>query len=87
MSNNELYSASMIAVRDCMGVKNSESVLIIVDEPMREVGQALWKAAREIARDVLMVEMVPRLSNGEDPPPQVAALMKVFNVDYVRELV
>lgn len=80
MANDELNTAAVIAVRDCMGVKNNENVLIVVDEPMREIGQALWKAARGIAKDVLMTEMVPRLSNGAEPPPQVAALMKVFNV-------
>jgi aminopeptidase len=80
MKDDALYSAATIAVRDCMGVKSNENVLIVVDEPMRDIGQALWKAAREISKDVLMVEMAPRLTNGEDPPAEVAALMKVFNV-------
>jgi aminopeptidase len=80
MKDDALYSAATIAVRDCMGVKSNENVLIVVDEPMRDIGQALWKAAREISKDVLMVEMAPRLTNGEDPPAEVAALTKVFNV-------
>jgi aminopeptidase len=80
MNDNPLYSAAVIAVRDCMGVKSNENVLIVVDEPMREIGQALWKAARDITSDVLMVEMAPRLTNGEDPPAEIAALMKVFKV-------
>jgi len=80
MNDNALYSAATIAVRDCMGVKSNENVLIVVDEPMREIGHALWKAARDISKDVLMVEMAPRLTNGEDPPAEIAALMKVFKV-------
>jgi len=80
MKENELLSAATIAVRDCMAAKSNENVLIVVDEPMREIGQALWKAAREISKDVLMVEMPPRLTNGEEPPAEVAALMKVFKV-------
>jgi len=80
MTENALHSAATIAVRDCMALKSNENVLIVMDEPMREIGQALWKAAREITKDVLMVEMAPRLTNGEDPPAEITALMKVFKV-------
>jgi leucyl aminopeptidase (aminopeptidase T) len=40
----------------------------------------LWQAARDLGNDVLLVEMIPRRSNGEEPPPDVAALMARFDV-------
>jgi aminopeptidase len=76
----ELLSASVIAVRDCMGAKPGERVLVVTDEPMRLVGSALHRAARDLGLDVLLAEMLPRQSNGEEPPPEVADLMKRFDV-------
>ncbi|MBI4547313.1 MAG: aminopeptidase [Ignavibacteriae bacterium] len=78
--NTALLSAALIAVRDCMGVKKNENVLIITDEPMRNIGYALRQAAKEVGNEVLFVEMLPRKTNGEEPPSEVAALMKVFDV-------
>jgi aminopeptidase len=80
MTSPSLISASLVAVRDCMGLKKNENVLIITDEPLRSIGYALWQATRELGNDVLLVEMLPRKSNGEEPPAEVAALMKVFDV-------
>jgi aminopeptidase len=78
--SNELLSAALIAVRDCMGVKKNENVLIVTDEPMRTIAYALWQATKELGNHVLLVEMLPRTTNGEEPPAEVAALMKVFDV-------
>ena len=76
----ELYSASLIAVRDCMGVKPGEKVLIVTDEPLRTIGYALWKAAKDFGNEVLLVEILPRTSNGAEPPVEVAELMKMVDV-------
>jgi aminopeptidase len=76
----DLLSASTIAVRDCMGARPGERVLIVTDEPLRPIGYALQRAARELGNEVLVVEMLPRQTNGEEPPPEVAALMQQFDV-------
>ena len=76
----ELYSASVIAVRDCMGVKPGEKVLIVTDEPLRTIGYALWEAAKDLGNEVLLVEILPRTSNGAEPPMEVAELMKTVDV-------
>lgn len=78
--NQELHSACLIALRDCMGVQRKEKVLIVTDEPLRPIGYALWGAAKELVENPLLVEMLPRKSNGEEPPPEVAELMKMFDV-------
>jgi leucyl aminopeptidase (aminopeptidase T) len=78
--SSDLLSASIIAIRDCMGAKDGESVLVVTDEPLRAVGYALWQAAKELGHDVLLIEMLPRASNGEEPPPQVAELMTKADV-------
>jgi len=71
----ELLSASTVAVRDCMGAQPGEKVLIVTDAHLRLIGYALHKAATELGLEVLLVDMPPRKSNGEDPPPEVADLM------------
>ncbi len=76
----ELQSAARIAVRDCMGVKREEQVLIVTDEPMRKLALALRRAAVECAGEVFLVEMLPRKTNGEEPPPPIAEFMREVDV-------
>lgn len=78
--SNELYSASLIAVRDCMGTKSNEKVLVVTDEPLRTIGYSLWQAAKDLGTEVMLIEMLPRKTNGEEPPPEVAELMKKVDV-------
>ncbi len=73
--SKELLSAAKVAVVDCMGLKSGETVLVITDEPLRKIGYALWRAARDQGNEVILTEIVPRKSNGQDPPPAVAELM------------
>lgn len=76
----ELHSASMIAVRDCMGTQPGEKVLIVTDAPLRGIGLALRQAAEDLGAQVMLIEMLPRKTNGEEPPPEVAELMGRFDV-------
>lgn len=78
--STELLSASTVAIRDCMGAHPGERVLVVTDEPMRQIGFALQRAARDLGLEVLLVEMLPRRSNGEEPPAEVAALMKQADI-------
>jgi aminopeptidase len=78
--SDALLSASTIAIRDCMGTQPGEKVLVITDEPLRPIGQALQRAARDLGLEVVLVEILPRKTNGEEPPEEVATLMASFDV-------
>ncbi len=78
--SSELISASEIAIRDCLGARPGESLLIVTDEPLRPIGYALREAGRRLGHDVLLIEMLPRRTNGEEPPPQIAELMTKVDV-------
>jgi len=78
--SSELYSASVIAVRDCMGTRAGEQVLVVTDAPLRAIGYALRQAAEDLGAEVLLVEMLPRKTNGEEPPKPVADLMAMMDV-------
>ncbi len=75
-----LHDASIVAVRDCMGTQPGERVLIVTDEPLRTIGYALRGAAVALGNEVVLVEITPRRTNGEEPPPEVASLMGQMDV-------
>jgi leucyl aminopeptidase (aminopeptidase T) len=75
-----LEDAARIAVEKCMGLKSGETCLVITDEPCREVGYALWEAARWVRAEAMLLEIIPRERNGEEPPVGVAEFMKGFRV-------
>jgi leucyl aminopeptidase (aminopeptidase T) len=76
----DLYRAAQTAVRDCLGLQPGERVLVVTDEPLRPIGFAIWQATRDFGNEVLLVEMLPRKTNGEEPPREVAALMGMADV-------
>ncbi len=77
---DKLLKAAQVAVNNCLAVKKGESVLVITDEPERKIGYALWAAAKEAGSEAMLLEILPRSSNGEEPPEAVAKFMKDFDV-------
>ncbi|GIV46012.1 MAG: hypothetical protein KatS3mg036_0830 [Ignavibacterium sp.] len=76
----KLDSACVIAIRDCMGTKPEEKILVITDEQKREIGLALHENAIRLGYYSLLVEMKSGKINGEEPPAEVAELMQKFDV-------
>jgi len=75
-----LQRSAMIAIKSCMGVKEKEQVIIITDENKKDIGIALWNAAKKLKAEAILVEMKPRHTNGEEPPPAIATLMAAADV-------
>ena len=80
MKISKLDKASIIAIRDCMGAAKGESILIITDEEKKKIGYNLYLNALKLGHEALFVEMKSREMHGEEPPKQVADLMKLFDV-------
>ncbi len=76
----KLDSASIIAIRDCMGTKKDEKILVITDELKREIGISLHENAIRLGYESLLVEMKSGKINGEEPAPSIAELMQKFDV-------
>ncbi len=76
----KLDSASIIAIRDCMGTKKNEKILVITDELKREIGLSLHENALRLGYQSLLVEMKSGKINGEEPSDEVAELMQKFDV-------
>jgi len=75
-----LHEAALIAARDCMGIQNHETVLVVSDALTRKIGQALFDVSQDLCREVFMLEMLPRSVNGEEPPELVTEAMKQVDV-------
>ncbi|RPI72289.1 MAG: aminopeptidase [Ignavibacteriales bacterium] len=69
-----------MAIRDCMGAKKKEKILIITDEQKRKIGFSLYENALKLGHESLYVEMKSRKQNGEEPPDEIAGLMQKFDV-------
>ncbi len=80
MAVSKLDKASQIAIRDCMGAKPNEKVLIITDENKKDIAENLYYNALKLGHEALLLEMKSRDMDGEEPPKEVAELMKMFNV-------
>ncbi|MDI6870218.1 MAG: aminopeptidase [Bacillota bacterium] len=72
--------AARVAVRDCLAVKRGESVLVVTDAPLLEIGRLLWEASKEAGAEAVLCEILPREVHGEEPPALVAAAMKAAQV-------
>ena len=77
---SKLDTASQIAIRDCMGAKKNEKILVITDELKREIGLSLHENAIRMGYFAVLVEMKSGKINGEEPSPEVAELMQKFDV-------
>ena len=80
MKLSKLDKASVIAIHDCMGAQQGESILIIADEQKKKIGYNLYQNALRLGYESLYVEMKSREMHGTEPPKQVAELMKMFDV-------
>ncbi len=67
------------AIKDCMGIKKNETLLIIADVPQREIGLAFFKEGKKWAKEAIYMEILPRKTHGVEPPSAVAEVLK--NVD------
>lgn len=78
--NKELMQASIIGLRDAMGLKPEETLLVVTDEIKREIGVALHEAGKELCKESILLEIKSREINGQEPPACVAEMMKMVDV-------
>lgn len=76
----DLKTAAQVALTECMDVKKGENVIVLIDEPQRRIGQAFWETARELGAEAILCEMLPRETNGEEPPKAIAGLLAACDV-------
>ncbi len=76
----QLEAAARTALETCLAVQAGETVLVITDEPKREIGMVIWRVAKTLDAEAMLTEIIPRRRNGEEPPAPIAALMAASSV-------
>jgi len=76
----DLQKACDIAIRDCMGAKQDEKVLVVCDTEKHEIGYELYLSAIRLGHFAVYSEMQPLEVNGQEPPSAIAELMRQFDV-------
>jgi aminopeptidase len=77
--NKKLNKAALIIIRDCLGIKHGEKVVIITDDYCRSIGYTLWYALEEIT-DPILITIKRRHIHGEEPPQLVADVLRNCDV-------
>jgi len=76
-----LKKASITVVKDCIGLKEREKVLIIVDEmSSKKISESLFEACKGLKAEPAIMQIVERKTHGEELPAFVAATMKIVDV-------
>lgn len=77
---NELDRAVATVVRDCLGVKPGEEVLVVCNPATRELGDALRGEAERAGAEAVLAVMTERDSHAGEPPKLVAEAMVAADV-------
>src|SRR5690242_17615283 len=75
-----LARAVRTVVRRCLAVAPAENVLVVVDEPLQDVGEALRREAQAAQADAVLAVMSPRENHGVEPPPPIAQAFAACDV-------
>ncbi|MFP8890713.1 aminopeptidase [Natrialbaceae archaeon A-CW2] len=76
----ELRTAAETAIHQCMNLKNSESCVIVTDDQLYPIGDALYDVASEVTPDTMIINYPPGATDGSEPPASVAAAMAESDV-------
>jgi leucyl aminopeptidase (aminopeptidase T) len=75
-----LARAVRTVVQTCLAVKDGESVVVVTDSPLQDVGEALREEAQRAGGDAVLAVMTPRANHGEEPPAPIAEALAASDV-------
>jgi leucyl aminopeptidase (aminopeptidase T) len=78
--SEELDKAVATVVRECMGVRQGEEVLVICNPATRELGDALRDEAQAAGAEAVLAVMSERDSHAGEPPAAIAEAMVAVDV-------
>lgn len=78
--SEELGKAVATVVRDCLGVRPNENVLVVCNPATRELGDALRDEAESVGAEAVLAVMTERDSHAGEPPATIAEAMVAADV-------
>jgi leucyl aminopeptidase (aminopeptidase T) len=79
-SVSELDQAVMAVVRDCLGVREGEDVLVICNPATQDLGERFCAEAQAVDAEGVLNVMAERASHAAEPPAPIAAAMATADV-------
>src|SRR4051812_43485701 len=76
----DLDRAVLTVVRRCLNIRPDEDVVVVVDEPLQELGEKLRNAAQQSGAEAVLTVMSPRPTDGSEPPAPVAEALAACDV-------
>jgi leucyl aminopeptidase (aminopeptidase T) len=76
----DLDRAVQTVVRRCLNIRPDEDVVVVVDEPLQDLGEKLRTAAQQSGADAVLTVMSPRPTDGSEPPAPVAEALAACDV-------
>ncbi|HUJ35484.1 MAG TPA: aminopeptidase [Solirubrobacteraceae bacterium] len=77
---SDLGPAVQTVVRRCLGVREGEDVVVVVDRETRAIGEALRDESAAAGADAILTIMDQRATDGSEPPAPVAAALAACDV-------
>jgi leucyl aminopeptidase (aminopeptidase T) len=72
---SDLDRAVQVVIRDCLGVREGEDVLVVCNPATRHLAERLREEAEAAGGDAVLAEFAEREQHGVEPPGTVAAAM------------
>lgn len=76
----DLSERARIIIETNLSLSANETLLVVTDDPTREVGALFYRTACEMGHRALLMQMPEGRVAGEEPPAAVAAAMKAADV-------
>src|SRR3954463_4108745 len=77
---NDLDRAVQTVARRCLAVQSGEDVVVVVDEPLQDLGEKLRDAAQAEGGEAVLTVMYPRPTDGSQPPAPVGEALAACDV-------
>ena len=77
---SDLDRAVSTVVERCLAVKPGEDVVVVVDEPLQDLGDRLRTAAKLAEAEAVLAVMSQRPTDGSEPPATIAEAMAACDV-------
>jgi aminopeptidase len=77
---SELERAVATVIDQCLGIREGEEVVVVVDDATRAIGDALRDATAQRGAEAVLTVMDPRPRDGAEPPAAVAGALREADV-------
>ncbi|MFD0696899.1 aminopeptidase [Paenibacillus sp. GCM10027628] len=73
--NPQLTEISKNVLKNCLGLRENETFLVVSDDAKKELAESLYEAGKSLGAEAVLMVMKERSKPGEEPPAGVASAM------------